>query len=145
MKKLLALLLAVMMTLCLCACGGDTAEEAPEEVAPPVEEEAPASDTDIPETAPAADSSSDVVVAPAADEEDSGINEEMFATAEECIGLNVADLFAAIGEPDSTEYSSSCLVEDAEDGVLYYNDYGFYVYSLKEADGTETVQDVLEL
>lgn len=143
MKKLLALLLAVVMILCLCACGAK--EEAPEDVAPPVEEEAPASETDLPETAPAADSSSDVVVAPVAEDEDSGINEEMFATAEECIGLNVADLFAAIGEPDSTEYSSSCLVEDAEDGVLYYNDYGFYVYSLKEADGTETVQDVLEL
>lgn len=144
MKKLLALLLAVMTILCLCACGAKTEEPAPAEAAPAVEE-TDDSETDVPEVPTAADSSSDVVVAPAAAAEESSVDEEMFATAEECIGLNVSDLYAAIGEPDSSEYSSSCLVEDAEDGVLYYNAYGFYVYSLKESDGTETVQAILEL
>ena len=46
----------------------------------------------------------------------------------------------AIGEPtNGSEYASSCLI-DGEDGVLYYD--GFTVYTLRYADGTETVYDV---
>lgn len=144
MKRIIALLMALVMILCLCACGAKEEPAAPAASESNTQPAAPAaSESDAQPAAPAADSASNVVVAPAAEEE--SVNGEMFALAEECISLPVSDLFAAIGEPDSTEYSSSCLVEDAEDGVLYYNDYGFYVFSLREADGTETVQAILEL
>lgn len=138
MKKTLALLMALAMILCLCACGA--AEESPA----PAPTEAPAASDSDTQPAPAADdSSSNVVImtAPAG----SGLNEEKFTKAEQCIGQSVEDLIEAIGEPNRSEYSSSCLVENAEDGILYYDDYGFYVFSLKDSDGSETVQSVLEL
>ena len=42
MKKVLSLLLAMMMVLALCACGGSNEETAPAEIAPEVAEIAPA-------------------------------------------------------------------------------------------------------
>ncbi len=152
MKKCLALLLAMMMLLCLCACGGQ--EEAPAPAAAEAtdsdlteETAAEATDSDLAAEQPADDSAGNVVVAPgaAAAEEAASVDQEMFNLALECIGLSPADLYAAIGEPDGTEYTSSCLEDDAEDGMLYYNDYGFYVWTLRYTDGTETIQDVLEM
>lgn len=144
MKKMLALLLALMMVLSLCACGGK--EESPvEEEKPEAPVETEATDSDL-AAEPVEASSGDVVVAPqGAAEEESGVNQEMFELAIECIGLSPADLYAAVGEPESTEYTSSCLEDNAEDGMLYYNDYGFYVWTLRYPDGTETIQDVLEM
>ena len=56
------------------------------------------------------------------------------------IDAPIEDLYAAIGEPATPgEYASSCLI-DGEDGVLYYD--GFTVYTLRYADGTETVYHV---
>ena len=146
MKKQIALALILGLLLCLCACGAK--DDAP---AAAVSEETPAetaaSTADLePQEAPAEASAGNVVVAPqAAGEEESGLDQEMFELAMDCIGLSPAELFATIGEPDGTEYSSSCLVDNAEDGMLYYTAYGFYVWTLRDADGSETVQDVLEM
>ena len=134
MKKIFAFLMAAALIFLFGACGAKREAQAPA---------APAESVTNIETAPAAsDSSTNVTVAAPAEEE--GLNEEALEAAQACIGESVEMLFATIGEPDSSEYGSSCLVEGAEDGVLYYTDYGFYVYSLKTADG-ETVQDVQEL
>lgn len=60
------------------------------------------------------------------------------AIAESCIDKSVQDLFALIGEPESSEYVPSCL-GSGEDGNLYYAD--FTVYTYREGD-TETVRVV---
>ena len=62
------------------------------------------------------------------------------ALAESCIHAPVADLFALIGQPESSEYAPSCMNPGVgEDGMLYYD--GFVVYTYKEGD-TETVDYV---
>ena len=65
---------------------------------------------------------------------------DMKALAESCIDKDISELYALIGEPASSEYAPSCLVE-GEDGALYYD--GFVVYTTREgneADGfVETV------
>lgn len=55
------------------------------------------------------------------------------------IGSSTASLVAAIGQPNSKSYASSC-IGDGQDGEWYYN--GFTVYTYKDVDGSETVQDV---
>ena len=57
------------------------------------------------------------------------------ALAESCIEKDISELYALIGEPSSSEYAPSCLVE-GEDGTLYYD--GFVVYTTREGD-VETV------
>lgn len=52
-------------------------------------------------------------------------------------GASVSDLIAAIGSPNSSTYSSSCLVIGAEDGELYYD--GFSVGTLRYSDGREVI------
>lgn len=61
------------------------------------------------------------------------------ATAANLVGRPVSELYAAIGQPVSSDYAPSCLVEGGEDGELTYN--GFTVYTVKDASG-ETVYDV---
>lgn len=129
MKKLIVMLLAVLMLLGLCACGGEApAEENTQiEAQPKVEATAPIEETTAEveettvqeETAAAAD--------PAADKK---------ALAESCIDKDISELYALIGEPESSDYAPSCLVEGGEDGMLYYD--GFVVYTTRDADG-ETV------
>lgn len=143
MKKFAALFLALMMVLALCACGS---EEAPAEAAKP---EAPvvADDSgDVLDDVQDA-SGADVYVLTddmlAADEANPNFDEAMFNAALACKGESVDALYAAVGEPDDTHYVSSCLDLTGEDGELFYDRYGFYVWTLKNADG-ETVQDVRE-
>lgn len=50
-----------------------------------------------------------------------------------------AALVAAIGEPSSTEYATSC-IGDGEDGIWYYD--GFTVYTFRGTDGSERIEDV---
>lgn len=126
MKKIIVMLLAFVLLLGLCACGKETpASTEPEIKAEPkveatVAAEEPAAPTEAPTEAPAE------TEAPAADKK---------ALAEGCIDQNVSELYALIGEPESSDYAPSCLV-DGEDGTLYYD--GFVVYTTREGD-VETV------
>ena len=138
MKKLMALLLAIMMLATLCACGAATPEtpETPEipevtegeqdEITEATEEEAPIEEVteEVTETIPVAVGNADM------------------ALAESCIDKTVDELFALIGEPINADYAPSCLNPGVgEDGNLEYD--GFIVYTYREGD-TETVQYVEE-
>ena len=68
-------------------------------------------------------------------EESSLSSEELKSIAEGYIDEPVSSLYAAIGEPDSSDYAPSCL-GDGEDGELFYD--GFTVYTYREGD-EETV------
>lgn len=50
----------------------------------------------------------------------------------------VSELCAQIGEPESSDYASSCM-GDGEDGLLFYDGFGVYTY--REGD-SEIVYDV---
>lgn len=65
------------------------------------------------------------------------MSEDQRKVEEELIGATVEDLYKAIGKPKSTEYTTSCLVADGEDGTLYYD--GFYVSTTRFPNGTEYV------
>ena len=136
MKKIFALLLALLMLAGLCACGAAETEETAESS----EETALVEETVVEEAA----SASDVTVRDVQTEEVSALDEEKFAAAEGCIGESADTLIETIGEPSFTEYASSCMEMNAEDGVLYYTQYGFYVFTLRSSDGTETVMAVLD-
>jgi len=150
MKKFLVLLLALLMLTALCACG--ETEQAAEDVkaaeAPAEAAATDATDATDGDAEPAVldDSDGDVYVLTddilAADEAAAnGLDEEMYAAAVDCIGESYETLIEAVGEPENTNYAASCLEMDSEDGQLFYYGYGFYVWTLKTADG-ETVQDV---
>lgn len=64
-----------------------------------------------------------------------------YEIAQEYIDRPLEELIAAIGEPLSSVYGPSCLVQGAQDGQLQYD--GFWIYSLKDGE-METVKDVLE-
>ena len=127
MKKLIALLMAVLMLLALCACG-KTQESTKEPDAPKVEEPA------VTDPQPSEEPSEEPSEGPS-EEQPTEPEQSAFELAESCLDLPVEDLYALIGEPASSEYAPSCLVE-GEDGALYYD--GFVVYTYREGD-TETV------
>ena len=52
-------------------------------------------------------------------------------------GQDVSALYNAIGYPNSSSYSASCLVLDGEDGLLYYS--GFTVATARYSDGSEVI------
>ena len=134
MKKFIALLLCAVLALSFAACGNEPAPQpAPTEAPaateaptqPPVEEPAPAE-------AP--------VEEPAEVEPEADPVAELIEQVKALKGEAVSELYAAIGEPNSSDYASSCLVQGGQDGQLFYD--GFTVYTLVAADGTETVYDV---
>ena len=145
MKKFFAFMLALAMLFALCACG---AKEEPAAAEVPKPEAQPVADDsgDVGTDSEAADASgADVYVLTddmlAEDEVNPNFDEAMFNAALACKGESVDALYAAVGEPDDTHYVSSCLDLTGEDGELFYDRYGFYVWTLKNAEG-ETVQDV---
>mgnify|MGYP001045206213 CR=1 FL=1 len=76
--------------------------------------------------------------------QDSQDEKDPAAMKETALGLidqPVSELYAAIGQPLSADYAPSCLEVGGEDGELTYD--GFTVYTVKSADGSETVYDVL--
>ena len=137
MKRLIALLLAACMILGLCACTGndDPGQSEPQSENPPAQQE-----------------NQDPV--PPEKTEDPSENENTqgedqvppeltpFELAQSCIDLPVEDLYALIGEPESSDYAPSCLNPDVGvDGNLYYD--GFIVYTYREGE-VETVSYVEE-
>lgn len=142
MKKIIALLLMLGLMVSLCACGGQ--EEAPaqtgENMVPMVPVE-PEDVTGMEELLAASETNAAELAAqePPASATDTNMDEEAYAKAQEFIGQAAADMKAAIGEPDSVQYASSCLEEGAEDGMLFYP--GFYVWTVRNG-ADETVHDV---
>ena len=134
-KTILILILAAVMLF--CGCSGRSS--APAATAAPTQ--AP---TAAPTEAPAATEAPVVTEAPApateAPEPDANAAEEAKALVLSMKDQPVEDLIARLGEPLDRAYSSSCLVQGGQDGVLTYD--GFTVYTLVQPDGTETVYDV---
>lgn len=130
MKKFAIVFLVCISTLLLAACGGDTAAE-PEAIVSQPEVSANAAVPPMSTAAPNAN-------APAQENSQKADSAKLKATAKEYVGQPVEELFAAIGEPISADYASSCL-GPGEDGELVYD--GFVVYSYKE-NGSEVVQSV---
>lgn len=126
MKKIVLMLVAAVLLMNLCACGKEepapTAVDEQINVTPKVEETTPTAVETPTETTAETEA-----VEPAADPK---------ALAESCIDKNVSELYALIGEPNSSDYAPSCLVQGGEDGMLYYD--GFVVYTTREGD-VETV------
>lgn len=123
MKKLISIVLLCATAVLLCACGSsapDTSASGGSAV-PPMQTAA----------------GSDAQAASAAPEDNAAENEQK-TLAESYIGKEVSELIAAIGEPESSSYASSCL-GSGEDGELVYD--GFTVYTYKEGD-SEVVQNV---
>ena len=158
MKKTLILFLCAVLALGLTGCGesapelSPTADEAQETLAPVVptaEEimEASASEAEsIAKEMPASASDAEAPASEtAASASDAELDEEAFAAAEACVGLSLEELYAAVGEPTGdVSYAASCLEENAEDGMLFYDELGFYVWTVRNADG-ETVHAVYPL
>lgn len=127
MKRMMILLLAAILLLGLCACGKE--EPAPTEApmnVQPKEEATPVAPETTYETQASAEAAPETA-APEADKK---------ALAESCIDKDISELYALIGEPESSDYAPSCLEEGGEDGSLYYD--GFVVYTLRVGD-VETV------
>ena len=130
MKKILTLMLCLVLVLSLCACGGNTQEQTPD---------APAgNDTPVPET-PEAPADSGEAEDPSEEEPSAeDPSEDPVAIARGYIDKPLSELIAVIGEPESSDYASSCM-GDGEDGMLFYD--GFIVYTYREGD-SEVVYDV---
>ena len=131
MKKAFSILLCLLLLLSLCACGGKEEPEAPVDTPAAAPTEDPSKAEDQPADAPADK--------PAA--EDEAPEEPTPDPVESVKGLidqPIEDLYAQIGEPESSDYAPSCM-GDGEDGMLFYD--GFIVYTYREGD-TETVYDV---
>lgn len=137
MKKLVLILLAAVLLLSLCACGADVPEGNGDlMITAKPKTEATTDDTTVPE-----DTTDDVTtpentsVETSEQEEETKPANDKKALAESCVGKNVSELYALIGQPTSSDYAPSCLV-DGEDGMLYYD--GFVVYTTREGN-VETV------
>lgn len=76
---------------------------------------------------------------PTPDPEPEASPEDLKAIAQGLIGRPVSELYDAIGQPLSADYSPSCLDLDTDDGELTYD--GFIVYTAGAPDN-EVVYDV---
>ncbi len=108
MKKIILLLLICLLLVGLCACGGQ--QQTADTTTNTTENTTASSGETTAETQGVAD---------------------LKALAESCIEKPVAELYALIGEPKSSDYAPSCM-GDGEDGNLYYD--GFIVYTYREGD-----------
>lgn len=137
MKKIVLMLLAAVMLLSLCACGADVPEGNGDlMITAKPKTENTTEDTTVPEdtTAPE-ETTGDVTEDTTEKQGETKPNNDKKALAESCVGKNVSELYALIGQPTSSDYAPSCLV-DGEDGMLYYD--GFVVYTTREGN-VETV------
>lgn len=134
MKKIAILMLC--LSVLLCGCGSAPAETTAPKA--PAETTAPAVSTTAPETTAPETTTVPETTAPETTEETEPVDEAR-VLAESCIDKSVEELYKLIGEPDSADYAPSCLDENGEDGILYYEN--FIVYTYREGD-TETVSFV---
>lgn len=155
MKKTALILIFAAMLLSLAACGEDdvtdkdmptpppaSASPVPDKgTPPPVDTVEPTDGTDS-ETEPSVEPTVEPSVEPTPsatpESNDTPAPVPSKERAEECTGKTVEELYAAVGEPNSSDYAPSCL-GDGEDGNLYYNDFTVYTY---RENGTETVEYV---
>lgn len=126
-----------------------TAEPTPEpitepeaEEAEPAEEEAePAEEEEPAESASANSGNSqpqpEVEAKPEPTAEPVEEDVDKYSVAVDMQGSSVEDLYTAIGQPNGSEYTASCLIPTGEDGLLYYDD--FTVSTIRYPDGTELV------
>lgn len=146
MKKLFALILAVLMLLSMAACGtmeqpgadgeNDPAVTEPKNAEPNAENEPADAEKNAPADAEP-DAPQNVEPQQPAESQPAAVSADK-ATAAGYVGSDVSALYAAIGRPASSDYAPSCL-GTGEDGNLYYD--GFTVYTYRE-NGSETVQYV---
>ena len=131
MKKIIVLMLAAILLLSLCACGAEVPEGdgTQQNTAKPKTEETTVAGE---ETTGAAEETTEAVENTTEAETQES---EQKALAAGCIGKDISELYALIGQPKSADYAPSCLV-DGEDGMLYYD--GFVVYTTRE-NGVEKV------
>lgn len=129
MKKALSLLLCFLLLLGLCACGGKETPEAHADAPAAAPTDAPV-DTPVTPEVPAD--------APAQDVPEEPAEEDPVEIVRGYIDQPIEDLYAVIGQPESSDYAPSCMGE-GEDGMLFYD--GFIVYTYREGE-TETVYDV---
>ena len=125
MRRILAALLLLTLLAGLGACGKNKGEGI--EISATVA----ASGSDI---AP-------VATAPASGT-DASVNTAAYDVAKKYIGRPVDELLSAVGQPDRTQYAASCLEENAQDGMLFFDAAGFYAWTVKNAAG-ETVHDIV--
>ena len=134
MKKIMTLLLCFVLLLSLCACGGESAQT-------PSNQQTPAADPQ-PEANENAAGNEEAAgnEDPAEDEEPArDPAEDMVELVKSYIDKPIEELYAVIGEPQSSDYAPSCL-GDGEDGMLIYD--GFIVYTYREGDN-ESVYTVM--
>lgn len=121
-KKLFALLFVLALALSLAACGSG--------------KEAPTMESTLPGT-----TAEQAQAEPAAEEVETAAADPLAETKKAVLDLKdhpVAELYALLGEPESSDYAPSCM-GPGEDGCLYYD--GFTVYTYRE-NGSEVVYDV---
>ena len=127
----LVVFLGLVMLMCVILLMGKIMHREPKAAPAAAAPEAPAPAEETPAPAEAAEAT------PAGEETQDPA--EIVARILEMQGQPVEDLIDWLGEPESREYSSSCLVEGGQDGQLCYD--GFTVYTLVQPDGTETIYD----
>ena len=120
-RKLILSILCLICALLLIGCGNSAPAEAPAPSQPA-------------ETAVPSATLPDAGLEPAGEP-------TPFEIAQEYIDRPLEELIDAIGEPLSSAYGPSCLIQGAQDGQLQYD--GFWIYSVKDSE-METVKDVLE-
>lgn len=119
MKKMLAMLLALTMALCLCACGNVVKEGGttnPPQTQPQSGGETTPAQTEAPETVPAGE-------------------EYVFTYNGTDIVMNApaADIISALGEPKSYTEETSCAF-DGLDKTWFYGSFYLQTYPLDGAD-----------
>lgn len=155
MKKTALILISAAMLLSLAACGEDdvtdkdmptpppaSASPVPDKGTPPPVDTIEPTDGEDGVTQPTVEPTAEPTAEPKAsatpEPDETPVPEPSKERAEEYIGKTVEELYAAVGEPNSSDYAPSCL-GDGEDGNLYYNDFTVYTY---RENGTETVEYV---
>lgn len=131
--KQTAMILMLCLLVLLSACGAAGTQSGK------LSETPPASQTQPPETAkpapaepaaatetPAPTEKPPEETPPTETEEPAPVDEKL-ETAKTFVGKTTPELFAAIGEPDSSDYAPSCL-GPGEDGNLYYESFTVYTY-----------------